>query len=316
MVEARDPRILVALGVRGRGRRGEAIVQSVALIYQPRLAEARRLAERCAKIVEAEGYQPRLESAWELGPSVDRSDVRLAVALGGDGTIIRAARWLAGTGTPILGVAMGRLGFLTELPPEAVCEKLPAVLAGSYWRDERLMLSARIERAPGAAVVGETGLLTDDRGEGDDPPLIALNDVVVARGASPRVAHIDVRVDGIPLVRYVADGVIVATPTGSTAYALAAGGPVLAPGVEGLVLVPVAPHLAVLRSLVIPVSARIEVRASSEQPPVLVLDGQEQVPLGNDQAVVVEVARERTVFARLGSPTRFYETLVESLKKR
>ena len=292
-------------------------MQSVALIYQPRLAEARRLAERCAKVVEAEGYQPRLESAWELGPSLDRSDVRLAVALGGDGTIIRAARWLAGTGTPILGVALGKLGVLTELPPEAVCEKLPAVLAGSYWRDERLMLSATIERVPRAAVVDETGLQGDDSGEVvDDPPLIALNDVVVARGASPRVAHIDVRVDGIPLVRYVADGVIVATPTGSTAYALAAGGPVLAPGVEGLVLVPVAPHLAVLRSLVLPVSARVELRASSEQPPVLVLDGQEQVPLGDDQAVVVEVARERTVFARLGSPARFYETLVESLKKR
>lgn len=289
---------------------------SVALVFQPRLAEARLLAEQCSKVVEAAGYVPRLLPAWELSPSVDSSGLQLAVTFGGDGTIIRAARWLAGTGVPILGIAMGKLGFMTELPPESACDRLPSVLAGNYWIDERTMLSARVH--PVAEARGEAGgdVAEVEAGRADSAPLIALNDVVIARGASPRVAQIDVSVDGVPLVRYVADGLVLATPTGSTAYALAAGGPVLAPGVQGLLIVPVAAHLAVLRSLVVPVSARIEVRASAEQPTLLVLDGQEQIPLRNNQPVTVEMARERTLFARTGSRSRFYETLVESLKKR
>ncbi len=285
-----------------KGRK-EGAIQSVALIFQPMLVEARRLADQCAKVVEVAGYAPRQISAWELGPQVSSEGVRLAVTFGGDGTIIRAARWLAGTGVPILGVGMGKLGFLTELPPEEACDRLPSVLAGDYWVDERLMLSAMVEagRQPDGVMAS---------------PLIALNDVVVARGASPRVAQIDVSVDGVQVVHYVADGLIVATPTGSTAYALSAGGPVMAPGAQGLLIVPVAAHLAVLRSLVVPVSARIEVRAAAEQPTLLVLDGQVQIPLRNNQPVVVQMAPEKTLFARTGSRNRFYETLVESLKKR
>lgn len=285
-------------------------MQSVALVFQPRLVEARRLAEECRQIVESHGYVARLLSAWELNRVVDRSDLRLAVTFGGDGTIIRAARWLAGSGVPILGVAMGRLGFLTELPPQQVREKLPSALAGNYWIDERLMLSASVEADHGAGGPAPQGLAA----AGDT--LVALNDVVVARGASPRVVQIDVAVDGVQLVRYVADGLVVATPTGSTAYALSAGGPVMAPGVEGLAIVPVAAHLAVLRSLVVPLSARIEMRASADQPPILVLDGQVQIQLRDRQLVTVELANERTLFARMSSPGRFYETLVESLKKR
>ena len=277
--------------------------QVVALIFQPMLADARRLADQCSKIVEAAGFTPRLLSAWELAPSVTSDGVRMAVTFGGDGTIIRASRWLAGSGVPILGIAMGKLGFLTELQPEVACDRLPAVLGGDYWLDERMMLAARVEagqQPDGAAAL----------------PLIALNDVVVARGASPRVAQIDVSVDGVPVVHYVADALVLATPTGSTAYALSAGGPVVAPGVQGMLIVPVAAHLSVLRSLVVPVSARIEVRASADQPTLLVLDGQVQIPLKNNQPVTVEMATERTFFARTGTPSRFYETLVESLKKR
>lgn len=286
-----------------RVRREQAGAESVALIFQPMLPEARRLAEQCGRVVEAAGLLPRLISAWELGPSIGSDGVRLAVTFGGDGTIIRAARWLAGSGVPILGIAMGKLGFLTEMQPEVACEQLPAVLQGEYWVDERMMLSAKVEA--GQRPDGMAG-----------SALIALNDVVVARGASPRVAQIDVSVNGVHLVHYVADGLVVATPTGSTGYALSAGGPVVAPGVEGMLMVPVAAHLAVLRSLVVPRSARIEVRASADQPTLLVLDGQVQIPLRNRQPVVVEVARERTLFARMGSSDRYYETLVGGLKKR
>jgi NAD+ kinase len=289
-------------------------VQSVALVYQPALAEARRLAERCASVVEAKGLNPVFVSAWDLTPAVECSGVRLAVTYGGDGTIIRAARWLAGSGVPILGVAMGKLGFMTELRPEVACEGLEAVLDGGFWIDERLMLLARIDET----VAAETG--SDLRGDAERPydadPLIALNEVVVTRGDSVRVLQVDVVVDDAPLAQYVADGVIVATPTGSTAYSLAAGGPILAPGVAGLLITPVAAHLAALRSIVVPATSRIELQAHSDQPAVLALDGQRQITLRAEQLVRVEVAPERTLFARTGRPSRFYETLVPSLKKR
>ncbi len=291
------------------------IAGTVALVFQPMSAEAKQLAERCAKAVGALGYDTRLVSAWELLASSNNVGVRMAVTFGGDGTIIRAARWLAGTGTPILGVAMGKLGFLTELPPDSACEKLPDILAGNYWLDERLMVGARVHPVQEAAelkgAVGEA-----DISSADMAPLLALNDVVIGRGASPKVVDIDVMVDGVHLVHYVADGLILATPTGSTAYSLSAGGPVLAPGVQGLLLVPLAAHLAVLKSLVVPLSARIDVRATSEQPPLMVLDGQEQIPLRNSQLVTVKIAKERTLFARTGSRSSFYETLVQSYNKK
>jgi len=286
----------------------------VALIFQPMSTSARQLAERCAEGLSALGYEARPMSAWELSPSSDNSGVRMAVTFGGDGTIIRAARWLAGTGTPILGVAMGKLGFLTELPPESACDKLPDILAGNYWLDERLMVGARVHPVQEAAEPRGPG--SDGASAADATPLVALNDVVIGRGASPKVVDIDVMVDGVPLVHYVADGLILATPTGSTAYSLSAGGPVLAPGVQGLLLVPLAPHLAVLKSLVVPLSAQIHVRAASEQPPLMVLDGQEQIPLRNNQLVTVKIARERTLFARTGSRSSFYETLVQSYNKK
>lgn len=291
-------------------------MEAVALVFQPVRPEARRLAELCGKVVEANGFEARLFSAWELGPSVDDdSNVRMAVTFGGDGTIIRAARWLAGSGIPILGVAMGKLGFLTELPPQQVCEQLPAILAGNYWRDERVMLSAQVHTVPASGVEGVDGV-GDDAEDVASAPLIALNDVVIARGTSPRVVQVDLSVDGVPVAHYVADGLIVSSATGSTAYALSAGGPVMAPDIDAMVVVPIAAHLAVLRSLVVPGSSRVEIRASADQPTLLVLDGQVQIPLKNNQLVSVGVASERTVFARVGCRSRFYETLVEGFKKR
>jgi NAD+ kinase len=292
-----------------------ATAPRVALIFQPMSADARLLAEKCGRSLSALGYDVRQLSAWELSPAMDNKGVRMAITFGGDGTIIRAARWLAGNGTPILGVAMGKLGFLTELAPESACDRLPHILAGDYWVDERLMVGARVHpvkeaaESRGPVTAGESPVV-------DVAPMLALNEVVIGRGVSPKVVDIDVMVDGVHLVHYVADALILATPTGSTAYALSAGGPVLAPGVQGLLLVPLAAHLAVLKSLVVPLSARIDVRAASDQPLLMVLDGQEQIPLRSHQLVTVEIARERALFARTGSRSSFYETLVQSYNKK
>lgn len=292
----------------GCSRSVEGLVRTVALVFRPSVEGAERLAEKCARVVESGGYLPEMIPAPDLAGEAARSDLRLAVTFGGDGTIIRTARWLAGTGVPILGVAMGKLGFLTELPPEGIVSQLPSVLAGNYWADERLMLLATVNRD-----AGDPGAGPADRSA---EPLIALNEAVITRGDSPKVIQLEVTVDGAHLVNYVADGLILATPTGSTAYALAAGGPVLAPGVQGMLMVPLAAHLAVLRSLVLPLSSRIEVKVTSKQPVLLVVDGRDQVNLASGQPVTVELAKERTVFARTSNPTRFYQILMQSLKKR
>src|SRR5262249_35033898 len=160
------------------------------------------------------------------------------VTFGGDGTALRAAAWLAGTGVPVVPVRMGTLSFLGELEPAQIAPALEPLLAGRYRRDERRMLAVR---HAGREVR-------------------ALNEGVVGRGAASRAVRLDVYVDEQPLGRYPADGMVVATPTGSTAYALAAGGPILAPSLPALIVVPIAPHLTLLRALVLPDDVTIRLR--------------------------------------------------------
>src|SRR5262249_42815723 len=150
-----------------------------------------------------------------------------------DGTILSLARHCAPLGIPLLGVNFGRVGFLTELEPREVEEKLPLYFAGDCWMDERAMLEAEVAS------------------DGAFSRYIALNDIVLVRGAEPRVIQIQVIIDGHPYNTTVADGIIVSTATGSTAYNLAAGGPILHPQVRSAVLTSIAPHLAAGRSLIL-----------------------------------------------------------------
>ena len=189
----------------------------VAVIYQPVLVDARSLAERCVEHVMARGHQTELFSSWDLGPDVPTTGFTLAIAFGGDGSLLRVARWLAASEVPIVGVKMGRLGFLAELLPDDLFARLDPYLAGDYWLDVRTMLQAEVLPAPG------------DAPQPPPAPLVALNDIVVSRGAAGRAVRAAVAVDGTELANYTADGVVVATATGSTAYSYAAGGPILTP---------------------------------------------------------------------------------------
>ncbi len=195
---------------------------------------------------------PRIEDR-EL---VSRAD--LVVVLGGDGTLIHAARLLDGRPTPILGVNLGSLGFMTEVPVEELFSSLDSVLQGRFQVDSRMKLTCRLLR-------GGKVLIEDE----------ILNDVVINKGALARIADHETSIDGVPMATYKADGVILSTPTGSTAYSLSAGGPIVHPSVDCTVLTPICSHALTHRPIVVPADRTIRIALRTETADTfLTLDGQ------------------------------------------
>jgi len=253
-----------------------------------------------ARHLEAGGITTWQGSAWdEVGAAPHIAGLDLIITLGGDGTILRAARMCARHGVPILGVNLGRLGFLTEVTPERWREALPRALAGDCWVEERMMLHCESFRA------GEKHASYE-----------ALNDVVVSRGGLARIVHVETNVDGSRLTTYIADGVIVSTPTGSTAYALAAGGPVLPPSLRNILLIPVAPHLTLDRAVILPEGASLTLNIATDHRARLTVDGQFDQSLLDGDQVRVQASPYAGRFVRLQSRTYFYETLMEKLRWR
>ncbi len=275
-------------------------IERAGLLYHPYIPESRALAEELAAFLRGAGVQTWLESSRDhtsLRPRAGNSD--LLVTLGGDGTILRAARAALPKSPPILAVNFGHLGFMTELAPDEALEALPKVLAEQFWVEERPLL--------------DVVLVRDGR---EEARLVAVNDVVLARGDGPHALKLDVWVNGALVTRYVADGLIVATPTGSTAYALAAGGPIVAPSVDALVVVPVAAHLAHLRNLVVPAGAVVEVATGTPyHETVAVVDGQVAVPWAPGDRLRATGSRHVVRFVRLGSREYYYETLAKRLDR-
>jgi NAD+ kinase len=250
--------------------------------------------KRCRKWAAAnrvELWDALVEAPDDLAAEMDSTD--LLVVLGGDGTFLRAARAVGDSGVPILGINLGRVGFLAQVEPATLEQALDAWLADAYTIGERLRLEATIERADGSR---------------ESQP--CLNDVVVARGERVRLIELDVEVGGSHLATWLADGVVVATPTGSTAYAFSAGGPILDPRLRNLVIAPIAAYLSALRSVVAGEdhTVRITLR-EARHGAVVSLDGQWDYPLQPGEAVVV---RALSVPLRLiepaGRPT-FYDLL-------
>jgi NAD+ kinase len=241
------------------------------------------------------GTNRRIATRDELPALVD-----LLLVLGGDGTLLAMADrvCLAGRDIPILGVNFGHLGFLTELSWPDVYPTLERALAGTAAIDERMMLRAAVER---------NGRRADER--------VALNDVVITRGALSRIIDMSVWVGGEFVARFNADGLIVSTPTGSTAYNLSAGGPIVHPDVDALVITPIAPHTLSNRPVVIPAARDVTVQpqlTDSSQEVVLTLDGQSGVTLeAGDRVTVTRSGTTRLV----QSPThRYFEVLRKKLK--
>jgi NAD+ kinase len=224
--------------------------------------------------------------------------MELLVALGGDGTVLRAAHLAIPRGIPVLPVALGHLSFMAELRPEELYEGLQILMDGGGWRDERTLITATVHTA-GAA----------------PREVIALNEVLVARGDINRVVAIDIVVYDALLTTYHSDGVIVATATGSTAYALAAGGPIIDPRSRALAMVPIAAHLTNLPSLVLHEDAVVTLRLRSRHQAVFSADGRESIPLREGDHVEARRAQQVCVFARVHPPSTFYARLSQRLRR-
>ncbi|MBV7327370.1 NAD(+)/NADH kinase [Chloroflexi bacterium TSY] len=252
------------------------------------------------------------ESAWETDAALQRlPDSSLLITLGGDGTLLRAARMGAAHNVPMLGVKMGRLGFLAEIFPDHWQEPLAQVIEGNYWLEKRLMVRARVERSiqkdgeqDAKASTERTVLCEYD----------ALNDVVLSRGDLARIVQIDVELDGGYLTRYTCDGLIVSTATGSTGYALAVGGPILPPELNNILVIPIAPHLSMDRAVVLSEGTEVRLKAFSDHAAMLTVDGQFVVEVEDGDEVVVVGSPHLARFIRLRSRSYFYQTLMNKLR--
>lgn len=235
-------------------------------------------ARTAAAWLRQEGHEAREVTLDSATLARDLAGAEVVCVFGGDGTMLRAARAIAPLGLPLLGVNLGRLGFLTGTSIDEFGGTAAEVLGGRYTCEDRTLLEAHVTRA------GEP--LYDVR---------ALNDVVVARGAQVRAIHVDVRIDGDPFTVYWADGLIVATATGSTAYAFSVGGPLILPTARDMVVVPIAPHLSFGNAVVLDPDQRLELELQDE-PARLSVDGQEEHDLRTGDHV--EIRRSELV-ARL-----------------
>jgi len=233
--------------------------------------------------------------AGELAP-LEATTVDFIISLGGDGTLLRGARQACTRGIPILGINLGHLGFLAGAAPDMAVEALQKVVRGQYTIEQRRALSVRI----------------GDAGE----PLLAVNDAVVHKGGVARVIRLSVMVDGELVGTYSADGIIVSTPTGSTAYSLSAGGPIVVPAVDALIITPICPHTLAVRPLVVPATTTIAVRVLDPVPRpedlLVSLDGQSTGHLATRQDVTIVKAVQPVLLAQLGDET-FFKRLTRKL---
>ena len=253
----------------------------------------RLLTSRGVQVMESHSASPETSVLWTKESGLD-----LIFTFGGDGTILRAARIAGPLHVPLVGINLGRVGFLTELNPWQAQERLTLFLDGDYWLEKRTMLRAELWR-------GET--LVDS--------FLALNDMVASRAALSRVVNCTLSVNGHQVTTYVADGVIVATPTGSTAYSMAAGGPILHPELRSIVVTPIAPYLTIVKSLVLPDDYKIGLHIDTDDEAFLTVDGQTHVPLVDGDTVSVTTSPDPCLFARVQDPAYFTATLVNRLRR-
>ena len=266
--------------------KNEKQIERLGMLVHPEKPEAARLARRLAEICREKG--PALVPVDSRNASA-LADVDVVAVLGGDGTILRALRLMDEKMVPVLGVNLGTMGFLAECAPEALEEAVRRLAAGDYRLEERMLL--RVEREGGERA-------------------LALNDVVVSRGACQRVLQADVTVDGQAAARFSGDGLVISSPTGSTAYSLSAGGPVVVPQLDCIVLAPVCPHTFSARPMVVSGESQIEAALAPRGAGgrlMLSIDGGDGIAL--ERAVIrVRRAQERLPFVRFGE-NRFFSSL-------
>ncbi len=281
-------------------------MNKIGIFYHPKMDEAKALAEEFRSAISSQVKQVWVSAAWdEEATKANIPGTDLLISVGGDGTVLRAARAIVPHDVLLLGVNLGRLGFLTEMRGGVVMRRLPDILAGAGHIEERAMLHAQVLSARGGRVV-----------LGAQPYLHALNDVVVGRSILGRTIVASAFIDDVLVANYRADGIIVATASGSTAYCQAVGGPILHPEAKEMVLTPLAPHLGQTNSLVLLPTSVIELALDPAQRAVLSIDGESNVDLEPGQVVRVTMSPHIVRFLRLPGDPGFYDRVAVRLRWR
>jgi NAD+ kinase len=280
--------------------------QTIGIISRPRRSNLAVVVPPLLKWLEAHGIQTLLdEETASCLPNGSKGENRTRVAdasqlllvLGGDGTMLAAARLAAPRGIPILPINMGSLGFLTSFTLQELHPALDDTLEGRFSLSERVMIRAELHRA---------GKVVDDQQ--------VLNEVVINKGALARMIEVELTIDADFVCRYRADGLIVASPTGSTAYSLSAGGPIVHPAVESFVITPICPHTLSDRPLVVRDTSSIEMKLSGDTESVfLTLDGQRGIPL--QPTDLVRVSRAKQLLKLIQPPKKSYFEILRSKLK-
>ena len=282
-------------------------MKTIGLAPNPQKKEALQLTLKLAEWLLAKGIEPRInsEAADQIGlshfgvPDNDMANVDLLLVLGGDGTMLRWCRIAAPAGTPMIGVNFGQYGFITEIQPGHVKNAIERILAGEYYVSERVLLQAVLTR---------NGKISGT--------YYALNDVVVSKGPLARMLGLDTYIGGKFIVTYAADGIIVSSPTGSTAYSLSAGGPVVHPDVRVLIITPICPHTLNARALVISDNESVGIVGQcgeGESQMMLTIDGQLGENLTSDDRVDICTAKFMARLVQLEQHS-FYNKLQTRLR--
>ena len=276
--------------------------QCFAICFHPEAYETTlKMAAEISTFLEKQGSKCVLKSSIysdELQKKIRSRSLDILIALGGDGTMLRAGHLCAPWRIPILGINTGKFGFLTEVKDRQWENAVIRLLSGDYRLEDRFML--RIEHWRNNNMLGFWD---------------ALNEAVISRGSQVRPIRLSACVDGFDLADFVADALIVSTPTGSTAYALAAGGPIIAPEMQNILIIPVAPHLSVDRGIIISDQSKIQIKARTTHEAVLSVDGQAPVTLLKEDNILAYASKNMVSFIRFHDPGNFYRNLTMYMER-
>ncbi|HJX03640.1 MAG TPA: NAD(+)/NADH kinase [Dehalococcoidia bacterium] len=263
-------------------------MNKIGIFYNPRREEAISYSKDLAKLLTGKKIEVWLHSAWE--PQKARPDIpgsHLIISIGGDGTILRAAKAIIPHQVPILGINLGKLGFMSEITVAETRTSLNSILKGEGWIEQRAMLEIKLQQRT----------------------LYALNDVFIGRRSSARLVTLECEINGTPLTTFRADGMIIATASGSTGYALACGGPILDPQSKNIILQPVAPHFSFDKPMVLPARTKIGFRIITTHEAMTSIDGQVESELHSGDRVKIQLSRYISNFLRLQPKSYYYGTL-------
>jgi NAD+ kinase len=279
-------------------------IKNIGILAHPTRPDTHPVAERIAESLTQRNIQQWVYTQWdEASVQIDVAQANMVIAIGGDGAMLKAARVCAKHNVPVLGINMGWLGFLTEVNrPKELAPALSGVLAGDYWVEERMMLNATV---------------IEDR-KNEIASFTALNDAVVSGNVFGRMIQISAYIDKHWATTYNSDGLIIATPTGSTAYALATGGPILPPELRNILMVPVAPHLSMERPIVLSEGAVVDIQPTAENRHqiILTVDGKVSAELQENQHICIKAAEHVSRFVRLRDRNYFYRSLLDRMEPR